>query len=79
MPHQAQVQLLPGESLVLVSDGVYRYAREPDSLFEDLLMKILATAGDAQVAAFRLMASANQRGGGDNISCIVYRTHALPA
>jgi protein phosphatase len=79
VPHQAQVQLLPGESVVLVSDGVYRYAREPDSLFEDLLMKILATAGDAQVAAFRLMASANQRGGGDNISCIVYRTHALPA
>lgn len=76
-PHIVQAQLLPGEALLLVSDGAYRYAREPGGLFEDLLLKVLASASNAQVAAFRLMASANQRGGGDNISCIIYRVHSL--
>lgn len=76
-PNIVQAQLLPGEALVLASDGAYRYACEPGGLFEDLLLKVLASASNAQVAAFRLMASANQRGGGDNISCIIYRTHNL--
>jgi PPM family protein phosphatase len=78
VPNMVQVQLLPGEALVLVSDGAYRYAREPGGLFEDLLLKVLASASDAQVAAFRVMASANQRGGSDNISCIIYRLPNSP-
>lgn len=65
--------LLPGDSIVLASDGLHGYARKHQGLFEDTLREVLQDTPDAQMAAFRLMALANNRGGGDNISCIVCR------
>jgi len=72
-PHIASLVLVPGETLVLVSDGAYGATRDSQEPFEDTLLKILASTDDAQVAAFRLMSVANQRSGSDNISCIVCR------
>jgi len=75
-PHFRNVHLKTGDSLVLASDGLYRFARESDGLFDDLLVKVLGMTDTAQAAAFRLMTTANQYGGTDNISCIVYRTQS---
>jgi serine/threonine protein phosphatase PrpC/CRP-like cAMP-binding protein len=55
--------ILPGDRLLLCSDGLYSYLRkgELNSLFE----------GAPDQAAQRLIALANQRGGHDNITAIV--------
>jgi serine/threonine protein phosphatase PrpC len=76
-PHVISLTLVPGESLVIASDGAWGANRDSEEPFEDTLLKILASTDSAQVAAFRLMSVANQRGGKDNISCIVCRYLAL--
>ncbi len=75
-PFVTSCRLAPGDSLVLVSDGAYGAASGAQELFEDNLVKMVNGVSDAQLAAFRVMAVANQRSGYDNISCIVCRRPA---
>lgn len=59
--------LLPGDRLLLCSDGLYSYLRkgELNAIFE----------GAPEQAASRLVALANQRGGHDNITAVVVAMH----
>lgn len=58
------LDLLPGDRLVLCSDGLSGYVSD------DMLIR-LAGDGDAKTATDRLISFANAAGGGDNISAIV--------
>lgn len=57
------LDVLPGDRLMICSDGLYAYLHEGDltAMFE----------GDAEGVADRLVALANERGGHDNITAIV--------
>ena len=63
--------LLPGDSLVLCSDGIPDYGGFDHEDADDRIREIVETADGARWAAFELMVLANRGGGGDNISCIV--------
>lgn len=66
------VPLLPGESLVLCSDGLTDYAA--DSVAEiAVLLEEAARKEDLGEAARSLTAAANARGGGDNITVALVR------
>jgi serine/threonine protein phosphatase PrpC len=60
------VELIPGDTLVLASDGLHGYLESPDELREPLSLD-----GDASAKA--LIDLANARGGKDNITTIVVR------
>jgi protein phosphatase len=61
------LRLQPGDSLILVSDGVTGYLDEGD------LTAVLRHTDSAQAAAERLVAEAVQRGGADNATAVVVR------
>jgi len=60
-------QLLPGDVLLLCSDGLTRMVRDPE------IGSVLASAPSAQGAAERLVTLANQCGGEDNVTVVVMR------
>ncbi|MCB9547587.1 MAG: protein phosphatase 2C domain-containing protein [Myxococcales bacterium] len=72
-PEFRELTLLPGDSLVLCSDGIPDYAGFDDEHAEARICQTVETAPGAPWAAFELMVLANRGGGGDNISCIVLR------
>ena len=59
--------VLPGDSLVLCSDGLNRMVTDPD------IGSILNTSLTAKEAVDRLIALANENGGEDNVTVIVVR------
>jgi serine/threonine protein phosphatase PrpC len=62
-----ELQLAPGDALVLVSDGVTGYLDERD------VAVVLRESANAQAAAERLVAEAVERGGADNATAVVVR------
>ncbi|MCB9524869.1 MAG: protein phosphatase 2C domain-containing protein [Myxococcales bacterium] len=75
-PEFRRMSLLPGDALLLCSDGIPDYAGYDEADAEDRMREIVETAPGARWAAFELMVLANRGGGGDNISCIVIRVGA---
>jgi serine/threonine protein phosphatase PrpC len=64
-------RLRPGDGLMLCSDGLWDFVRDPD------ISAILATPGaDPQTLATALVAQANVNGGEDNISVVFARVMA---
>ena len=76
-PSFRDLTLLPGDWLVLCSDGVPDYGGIDEEEAEDNIRRAVESASGAAWAAFELMVLANRGGGGDNISCIVL--HFLPS
>ena len=66
-----ELTLLPGDKLVLCSDGIVDYAATDEEGAELLIREIVEQASGSRWAAFDLMVAANRGGGGDNIACIV--------
>jgi len=62
-----EVFLMPGDQVVLCSDGLTRMVPDPG------IAEIIADAASSQEAADRLVDAANEQGGEDNISVIVVR------
>ena len=60
------MELIAGDALVLASDGLHGYLETPEELAAPLALE-----GDAGVKA--LVALANDRGGKDNITCLIVR------
>jgi serine/threonine protein phosphatase PrpC len=72
-PEYRELTLLPGDALVLCSDGIPDYAGFDEEHAETRIGQVVEAAPGAPWAAFELMVLANRGGGGDNISCIVLR------
>ena len=72
-PQLREVKLLPGDQLVLCSDGVPDYAGVDEEDAEDCILKCVENALTVHHAAFELISLANRGGGGDNLSCIVLK------
>lgn len=73
-PEIFRVDLLPGDRLVLCSDGVTDFAAGLGASQRDAEQKILACVSeysDPSRAAYELVVLANRAGGYDNISCVV--------
>jgi protein phosphatase len=65
------VNIIPGDVLLLCSDGLYGFV--PDNKIQQLLH----STADLQTAAARLVAAANDAGGGDNISVQLIRVKSV--
>ncbi|MEE2757808.1 MAG: hypothetical protein VYA30_14220 [Myxococcota bacterium] len=76
-PEHVKLTVLPGDTVVLCSDGIVDYAGFDEEASEQIITDIVESAPTARVAAFELMVAANRGGGGDNISCIVVRFDEL--
>lgn len=78
-PELFRVRLLPGDRVVLCSDGIADFAAGPGAPPNDADAKVLQTLleyDDPARAAFELVVLANRAGGFDNISCVVLAVHA---
>jgi len=64
-------QVLPGDVLLLCSDGLHNSVSEPD------LARLLAADADLNAAARELVALANQRDGGDNVTVQLIRVRSV--
>ncbi|TVQ92224.1 MAG: hypothetical protein EA397_07650 [Deltaproteobacteria bacterium] len=69
-PHQLSFTLLPGERLVLCSDGITDYIAQHHPAAASIVYRASAESHPAD-AAVALTAAANRGGGGDNCSVIV--------
>ena len=72
-PDTRALTLLPGDTLLLCSDGIPDYAGFDEEDAERRMREAVEAAPGAPWAAFELMVLANRGGGGDNISCVVLR------
>jgi serine/threonine protein phosphatase PrpC len=70
-PGFRELSVLPGDWLVLCSDGIPDYGGIDEEEAEENIRRAVESAPGAPWAAFELMVLANRGGGGDNISCIV--------
>lgn len=78
-PELFRVRLLPGDRVLLCSDGIADFAAGPGAPPHDADAKLLQTLleyDDPARAAFELVVLANRAGGFDNISCVVLAVHA---
>ena len=74
-PQLTELHLLPGDTIVLCSDGIPDYGGVDEEDAERKIQSLVEGAFSAPKAAFDLISLANQGGGGDNLSCIVLRFH----
>jgi serine/threonine protein phosphatase PrpC len=77
-PEIFRLRLLPGDRLLLCSDGVADFAAGAGAPQHDQDAKMLQCAlehEDPARAAFELVVLANRAGGYDNISCVVLAAH----
>ncbi len=71
-PVQRTITLLPGETLLLCSDGFTDYAADSNAAIA-LLVEEAAALDDLGEACRSLVAHANSRGGGDNVTVLMAR------
>jgi len=71
----AVIDVVPGDRILLCSDGVYQYLDWPDGAPEDLRDELLQK--DGQRAADALIALAKTRGGSDDMTAVVLTLGAL--
>lgn len=65
-------ELMPGDTLLLCSDGLSRYVKESD------MFEILSTAQDLESACEKLVESAKAGASDDNITCLLIRAVEQP-
>lgn len=78
-PETFRVRLLPGDRVLICSDGVADFAAGPGAPQVDTDQKMLEAVlefDDPARAAFELVVLANRAGGFDNISCVVVAIHS---
>jgi serine/threonine protein phosphatase PrpC len=78
-PEIFRVRLLPGDRLLICSDGVPDFAAGAGASqgeAEKVMLACLLEHDDPARAAFELVVLANRAGGYDNISCVVIAAHA---
>lgn len=78
-PELFRLRLLPGDRLLLCSDGVADFAAgagHPPAEQDARMKETVLEYEDPARAAFELVVLANRAGGYDNISCVVLAVHA---
>lgn len=78
-PETFRVRLLPGDRVLICSDGIADYAAGAGASQVETDQKMLEAVlewEDPARAAFELVVLANRAGGFDNISCVVVAIHA---
>ena len=78
-PETFRMRLLPGDRVLICSDGIADFAAGAGAPQTDTDQKMLETVlehEDPARAAFELVVLANRAGGFDNISCVVVAIHA---
>jgi protein phosphatase len=73
-PETSEINLEPGDLLLLCSDGLTREL--PDDRILEMLRSMTGTQEDADTISRKLVEAANEAGGHDNITCIVTRMPA---
>lgn len=68
-----QQTLLPGDMLLLCTDGLYNFVENEE------MQQILQQAADLSAAVQQLLATALEKGTSDNLTVIVYRHEAVSA
>lgn len=79
-PETFRVRLLPGDRVLIASDGVTDFAAGPGAPAAESDRRMLETLlefEDPARAAFELVVLANRAGGFDNISCVVVAVHPV--
>ncbi len=79
-PEAFRLRLLPGDRILICSDGIADFAAGPGAPPNDTDLKMLETLlefEDPARAAFELVVLANRAGGFDNISCVVVAVHPV--
>lgn len=77
-PEIFRLRLLPGDRLLLCSDGVADFAAgagAPQHEHDSKMLQCILEHQDPARAAFELVVLANRAGGYDNISCVVLAVH----
>ena len=72
-PQLKELNILPGDYLVLCSDGIPDYSGIDEEDAEERIKRCVQESYNVHHAAFELIALANRGGGGDNLSCIVLK------
>ncbi len=72
-PQLKELKLLPGDHLLLCSDGIPDYAGVNEEDAEEKMRKCVQDSYNIHHSAFELISLANRGGGGDNLSCIVLK------
>ncbi|MCA9491774.1 MAG: protein phosphatase 2C domain-containing protein [Myxococcales bacterium] len=71
--HHTSFTLLPGESLMIGSDGITDYVGETHPEVASVVWDVVGGTSDPEDAARRMVGLANKGGGGDNCTCVVAR------
>ena len=74
-PDFGELQLLPGDTLILCSDGIPDYLASSEEQSERMIIKFVNEAASASHLAYDLVVAANRGGGGDNLTCTVLKFH----
>ena len=72
-PQLREIRLLPGDQILLCSDGLPDYSGIDEADAEEKMKKCVEESFNVHHAAFELISLANRGGGGDNLSCIVLK------
>jgi protein phosphatase len=79
-PETFRLRLLPGDRILLCSDGIADFAAgagAPPHEADQKMLETLLEFEDPARAAFELVVLANRAGGFDNISCVVVAVHPV--
>ena len=72
-PDFGELQLLPGDVLILCSDGIPDYIASSEEQSERRILEMVHEAPSAAHLAYDLVVAANRGGGGDNLTCTVIK------
>src|SRR5262249_15535409 len=71
-PDVEDLVVLPGDVLLMCSDGLTKYVRDPE------ILQMVAASGTLEQSCNTLIQAAKDRGGDDNITCLLLKILELP-
>ena len=71
-PDVEDLVVLPGDVLLMCSDGLTKYVRDPE------ILQMVAASGTLEQSCNTLIQAAKDRGGDDNITCLLLKIVERP-